>query len=75
MKTITVGFLRYNMGSMFHEIKSRKQSYLITHQGKPLAKLVPLDDTTVILSNGEIHGESILRSLPPPPQPSNAREE
>jgi antitoxin (DNA-binding transcriptional repressor) of toxin-antitoxin stability system len=57
MKTVTIQFLRCNMGKMFHEISERKISYLLTKAGKPVAKLVPLDDTIEIMPDGEIRGE------------------
>lgn len=56
MKTVTIGFLRYNMGAMFHEIKSRGQAYLLTHGGKPIARLLPLNDEIEVLPDGTFKG-------------------
>jgi antitoxin (DNA-binding transcriptional repressor) of toxin-antitoxin stability system len=56
MKTVTIGFLRYNMGKMFHEIRERGQSYLLTHGGKPVARLLPVDDEITINADGSFNG-------------------
>ncbi len=55
-KTVTIGFLRYNTGKMFHEIRERGQSYMLTHGGKPVARLQPIGDNVEILSDGSFKG-------------------
>jgi len=44
MKTVTLQFVRYNLGAMLHEIRHHAKEYLITKSGKPIAKLTPTDD-------------------------------
>lgn len=60
MKTVTIQELRTGMGAMFHEIRCRRQSYRLTHQGKPVALLVPLDDSVEVKPDGTIIGGPIL---------------
>jgi prevent-host-death family protein len=57
MKTITVSNLRAEPGEYLRAVDRNHQSFLITKSGKPVAKLVPVDDTTVIERDGTIRGE------------------
>ncbi len=57
MKTITAMEFRKSPGEFFYEVRKRRQSFLITYMGKPCAKLVPVDDATIIQSDGTIVGE------------------
>ena len=56
MKSVSISYLRYNMGAMFHEIKHHGASFLLVKGGKPVARLLPLEHT-VIEPNGAIIGE------------------
>jgi hypothetical protein len=56
MKTVTVSYLRYNLGAMFHEMKHHKAEYLITHGGKEIARLMQPSDVTEIMPDGSIKG-------------------
>ena len=52
--------LRRSPGEYFYEVRKRHASFLITYMGKPVAKIVPLDDTTIIESDGTVLGEKPL---------------
>lgn len=60
MKMVTIGELRSGMGAMFYEIKARGQNYLLTHGGKPVARLEPVNDVIEIMPDGSIIGEKPL---------------
>jgi prevent-host-death family protein len=57
MKTITISELRAEPGEFLRAVQRGGQSFLITKNGVPVAKLGPVDDTTVIESDGRIRGE------------------
>jgi prevent-host-death family protein len=57
MKTITMGQFRAGPGEFLHEVSKHGKSFLITHAGKPAAKLVPVDDAIIVERDGEIRGE------------------
>ncbi len=57
MRTITTMEFRKSPGEFFYEVRKRRQSFLITYMGKPCAKLVPIDDSIIIQSDGTILGE------------------
>ena len=59
MKTITAMDFRKRPGYFFFRVAQDHESFIITHQGKPVARLVPMDedDVTVIHSDGTIKGK------------------
>lgn len=57
MKTITISEFRAEPGEYLRAVEQGGQSFVITKSGKPVAKLGPVDETTVIESNGRIRGE------------------
>jgi len=63
MKAITMTELRAEPGERLREVWKHGKSLLITKDGKPAAKLVPVSDTTVIASDGTIFGEPPLTAL------------
>ncbi len=62
MKTVTVMKFRKSPGYFFFRVLHDKISFLLTHKGKPCAKLVPHgeSDTTIISTDGKIQGEKPL---------------
>jgi len=60
MKTITMTEFRAEPGERITDIVRDRRSFLITKAGKPVAKLVPVDDTTVVERDGTIRGERPL---------------
>lgn len=60
MKTITMTELRSEPGERLVDIRRDGASFLLTKNGKSVAKLVPVDDVTVIERDGRICGESPL---------------
>ncbi len=60
MKTITMTQIRQEPGKYIHEVRYHGQSFLLTYQGKPVAKLVPVDDVTTFKSDGTVVGEMPL---------------
>jgi antitoxin (DNA-binding transcriptional repressor) of toxin-antitoxin stability system len=59
MKTITMMQLRKSPGEYAHLASRHGESFLVTAQGKPVFKIVPVADT-VILSDGTIIGPKPL---------------
>jgi prevent-host-death family protein len=60
MKTITMSELRAEPGERIRDVSHEGQSFLVTKAGKPAAKLVPVDEGTVIESDGTIRGPAPL---------------
>jgi prevent-host-death family protein len=60
MKTITMTALRSEPGERIRDVQRGGHSFLITKAGKPAAKLVPIDDITVVEPDGTIRGEPPL---------------
>ncbi len=44
MKKITMMDFRKSPGSFIHEVNEHGKSFILTSSGKPVAKLVPLDE-------------------------------
>lgn len=66
MKTITMTELRASPGERIIDVIRDRASFTITKGGKPVAKLVPIDDdTTIIDSDGRIRGELPLSARVP----------
>jgi len=57
VKTITMTEWRNEPGERITDIRRDGTSFLITKGGKPVARLLPVDDVTVIDRHGKIHGE------------------
>jgi prevent-host-death family protein len=60
MKTITMTELRQEPGERIRDVQKEGKSFLVTKAGKLAAKLVPVDDTTIIESDGTIRGPKPL---------------
>jgi antitoxin (DNA-binding transcriptional repressor) of toxin-antitoxin stability system len=60
MKTITMMQLRKSPGEYAFRVRADGESFLVTYQGKPCFKMVPVNDSTVILSDGTIKGPKPL---------------
>lgn len=61
MKYITMTMLRAEPGERMIDIRRDRQSFTVTHNGKPAALLTPLEpDRTIIESDGRIRGEMPL---------------
>lgn len=56
MKTITMTQWRSEPGERITDICRDGASFLITKGGKPVARLLPVDDVTVIGRGGKIRG-------------------
>ncbi len=57
MKTITMTDFRKGPGYFIFRVFHDRESFILTQAGKPVAKLVPLDDSIEITSDGKIKGE------------------
>jgi prevent-host-death family protein len=55
--------LRASPGERLREVWKHGKTLHITKDGKPAAKLVPVDDTIVVAPDGTIFGESPLTAL------------
>lgn len=60
MKTITMMQLRKAPGEYAHLIYKHGESFMVTNQGRPVFKMIPVEDTTVIQSDGIIIGPKPL---------------
>lgn len=60
MKTITLSEFRAEPGERIRDVQREGKSFLLTKSGKPAARLVPVDDVTIIESDGTIRGEPPL---------------
>ena len=60
MKTITMTEWRSEPGERITDIRRDGASFLITKGGKPVARLLPVDDVTVIGRDGKIRGATPL---------------
>lgn len=48
MKTITMMQLRERPGEYAFRVRADRESFLVTYQGKPCFKMVPIDDKIVV---------------------------
>jgi len=55
-KTITMMQFRASPGEFIHEVSHHNESFIITQNGKPKARLIPLSEDTTITSDGQIRG-------------------
>lgn len=60
MKTITMTELRGEPGEFVRKTQRHGQSFLVTKDGKAVARLLPPEDTIVIRRDGTIQGEAPL---------------
>lgn len=60
MKTITMMQLRREPGEYSHAVRRYRESFLVTYQGKPAFKMVPVEEITVINSDGTVVGPKPL---------------
>ena len=60
MKTITMMELRQHPGEYAFRVRADGETFLVTYQGKPCFKMVPVSDTTVIRPDGSTHGPKPL---------------
>ncbi len=69
MKTIAAGTFKTNCLAVMDEVRARKESVVITKHGKPVAKLVPADETNDDIYNflggkGTIRGDIVAPAIP-----------
>lgn len=60
MKTITATEFRSATGERLIDVRRDGASFLITKAGKPIARLIPIDDVTTIERDGKVCGEAPL---------------
>jgi antitoxin (DNA-binding transcriptional repressor) of toxin-antitoxin stability system len=60
MKTITMMELRSHPGEYAFRVRADGESFVVTYQGKPCFKMVPVDDTIIVRSDGTIKGPKPL---------------
>jgi antitoxin (DNA-binding transcriptional repressor) of toxin-antitoxin stability system len=60
MKTITMMELRQHPGEYAFRVRADGETFLVTYQGKPCFKMVPVSDVTVIRPDGSIRGPKPL---------------
>ena len=60
MKTITMMQLRAAPGEYAFRVRADGESFLVTYQGKPCFKMVPVSDETVVRPDGTIKGPKPL---------------
>lgn len=60
MRTITMMDLRKRPGEYAHEVYKHGESFLVTNQGHPVFKMVPVEDTTIIHRDGSFSGPKPL---------------
>ncbi len=70
MKTIPAGTFKANCLALMDEVKSRRETVIITKHGQPVAKLVPVDATAdeifgFFRGKGSITGDVISSALSP----------
>jgi antitoxin (DNA-binding transcriptional repressor) of toxin-antitoxin stability system len=56
MKTITMMQLRAAPGEYAFRVRADGESFLVTYQGKPCFKMVPVDGSTVVRPDGSFTG-------------------
>lgn len=60
MKTITMMDLRKRPGEYAHLVYKHGESFLVTSQGRPVFKMVPVEERTVIHPDGSFTGPKPL---------------
>ena len=75
MRTITIMEFRKGPGEFLIDIRRDRASFIITQRGKPVAKLGPIDDMTVVMPDGRILGEPPLTARRPELRRATPRKE
>jgi prevent-host-death family protein len=58
MKRLTLSQLRAEPGERVRDVQRGGQSFLLTKNGKPAARLIPVEDTPIVIErDGTIRGE------------------
>jgi prevent-host-death family protein len=52
MRTITMMELRKKPGEYAHLVYKHGESFLVTSQGRPVFKMVPIEETTIVKPDG-----------------------
>ena len=60
MKTITMMDLRKSPGEYAHLVYKHGESFLVTSQGRPVFKMVPVSDVTIVRPDGTFVGPKPL---------------
>ena len=60
MKTITMMQLRKSPGEYAHLVYKHGESFLVTSQGRPVFRMVPVDDVTIVKPDGTFVGPKPL---------------
>ena len=60
MKTITMMQLRSSPGEYAFRVRADGESFLVTYQGKPCFKMVPVEDVTIVRPDGSCKGPKPL---------------
>lgn len=60
MKKVTMSEFRREPGEHLIDVRRGEEGLLLTKGGKPIARVLPVSDLTVIGSDGKIHGEPPL---------------
>lgn len=60
MKTITMMQLRKAPGEYAHQASKHGESFLVTSQGRPVFKIVPVEEVTIVRSDGTFVGPKPL---------------
>jgi antitoxin (DNA-binding transcriptional repressor) of toxin-antitoxin stability system len=60
MKTITMMQLRASPGEFAFRVRADGESFVVTYQGKPCFKMVPVEDMTVVRPDGSFKGPKPL---------------
>jgi prevent-host-death family protein len=69
MKTIPAGVFKTNCLALMDEVQAKREELLITKNGKPVAKLVPIDSDTdaifgFLAGKGRIVGDIVAPAVP-----------
>jgi len=60
MKTITMMQLRASPGEYAHLVYKHGESFLVTSQGRPVFRMVPVDEVTIVRPDGTFTGPKPL---------------
>ena len=61
MKTITMMDLRRHPGEYAFRVRADGESFLVTYQGKPCFRMMPVSEETVISPDGSVAVPNLLR--------------
>lgn len=70
MKKMAAGFFKTNCLAVMDEVQAKQETVVITKHGKPVAKLVPVDNETdeifgFLAGKGSIVGDVVSPALSP----------